>query len=251
MAFHQITALGQPFFAQSSLYRMKADAGLPKALRFVNDTSMREFTRVGSSLFLRSEDHQLLGKWVADKYDRHQHSGKWLRRDILSKRLIGHYDAHREYKSAQILKSCGQRVISCHGYGVACNPLNEYGSLYLMEYQPDAVSGKVFFSSLNEEAQWQFFGRMMALAIDLANHGYFHTDFHYGNILVEPSETLVWIDTHVKPLSRTPLHKARQLFNMISPTKLGGVPFAEEARSRLAHHFPEIKSIMQQKNTLS
>ncbi|MGJ8525385.1 hypothetical protein LMG33818_001113 [Halomonadaceae bacterium LMG 33818] len=251
MAFHHIVAAGQSAFIPSSLYRMKADAALPKVLHFVDDPSTREFTHVGSSLFLRSEDQQLLGKWVADKYDRHQHLGKWLGRDILSKRLIGHYDARREYESAQVLKSCGQRVITCHGYGVACNPLNEYGSLYLMEYRPDAVSGKVFFSSLNEVARWQFFGRMMALAIDLADQGYFHTDFHYGNILVEPSDTLVWIDTHVKPLSHVPHHKARQLFNMISPTKLGGGAFAEEARQRLAHHFPEVKSLMQQKKTFS
>jgi len=229
---------------------MKADAALPKELHFVDDTSTREFTRVGSSLFLRSEDQQLLGKWVADKYDRHQHLRKWFGRDLLSKRLIGHYDARREYESAQVLKSCGQRVISCHGYGVACNPLNEYGSLYLMEYRPESVSGNVYFSSLKEEAQWQFFGRMMALAIDLANHGYFHTDFHYGNILVEPSDTLVWIDTHVKPLSHVPHHKARQLFNMISPTKLGGESFAEEARQRLASHFPEVRALMLQEKRL-
>lgn len=223
-------------------YRLHHAQGLSGYLTLHANQRTQHFIEIGSSQFFLSADNRWLFKFSPSKYSPHQRWFKWMLRDVLSTRLMGKYDARREYKSARVLARLGQQTVRCYGYGMPTRLANPLGSLYVMEYMGDAVSGREHMARLDEDSREHFFDRVMEWVIALARAGYAHRDLHLGNLMVTAQEDLVWIDTHVRRLPRQRARRAHALTRMIDAEKLGGTDFAERAMSRLRCALPELFS---------
>lgn len=219
---------------------MHGAQSLSATLELISDNDTTHFSTIGSSTFLRSSDGRLLFKFVADKYHWRTHFWRWLGRDVLSKRLVGRYDARHESKSARILAALGQATVKSHGYGCSLNPLNVLSSVYVLEFITAATSGRHHFHRLAEPARQAFIAEMMKQAVALAQHGYLHRDFHLDNLLIDPQGAIIWIDTHLRKLPANAHKRARLLAASISPTKLDGEVYAAQALDILAAYFPEV-----------
>lgn len=195
------------------------------------DHHTRQLEQKGSSLFWRHQASNSLCKLVADKYPRW--SFGWFCRDLLSKRLIGHVDAFREWRSNRQLHRAGLNVVPCKAAGLALNPLNPLGSFLAVQYLQDHQSCEDYFR-LADEASRLALLRLMARDIYLlARLGYYHRDLHLGNLMLAPSGAIVWIDTHVRRLPLRPSHRMQALIASLDPGKLFGQRYHYYLLSRL------------------
>lgn len=202
---------------------------LARCLHLEHPDAMKPLEDVGSSRFYLDTQKALLFKIVADKYDWRRRPMKWLLRDLLEKRLSGRFAGYREYSSNRIIRRAGLKAVECHAYGVAINPFNAFGSVYVMDYRQDAVSGEPFFLAQEESGRLTFLKRMCDEALQLIEHGYAHRDFHYGNVMVDGGGELIWIDTHVRKLPASPARRRACVEAMLSPTKLKGERYRQWA----------------------
>lgn len=194
------------------------------------------FEQVGSSLFRRHNASHSLCKLVADKHPRW--SLAWLCRDQLGKRLIGHIDALREWRSNRILRNVGLNVVPCQAAGIAINPLNPLASFLAVQYLQDAISGEDYFLGADEAQRLALLRRLAKEIAILASHGYCHRDLHFGNLMIDPMGEIIWIDTHIR---RLPFGvKARQqcLAATLKPGKLHGETYRNYLLQQLARLAP-------------
>ncbi|WP_136067777.1 lipopolysaccharide kinase InaA family protein [Modicisalibacter radicis] len=228
MPLHRVSLDGVPRW-----YLIRDLASLPTRASLSHPPAMATLERIGSSAFYLDETGGSLYKLVRDKYDWRQQSAKWLFRDLLDKRLSGRSAAAREYRSNRIIRRAGLRTIACRAYGVAVNPGNPLGSLYVMEYLDGARSGERHFLEQDEAGRRDFLRRMCDEALRLIAHGYVHRDFHFGNVLVDAQGELIWIDTHVRRLPRALARRQACLEAMLSPTKLQGETYRQLAHEHI------------------
>lgn len=173
-------------------YYMRTRFAFTSRLTLSQPGTTRQMEAVGSSRFFLDAASNTLFKLVADKYTVQRHPIKWWIRDILEKRLLGGFDALKEWRANACIRRAGLRAIECRGVGVALNPFNPLGSLLAMEHLGRGESGADYFRRQEEEARLAFLQRVCDDAVALIRHGYYHRDFHYGNLLdvigLQPAE---------------------------------------------------------------
>ncbi|WP_162500841.1 hypothetical protein [Modicisalibacter coralii] len=233
MPLHRLAMAGQWHW-----YLLHDRRPLDRHLRLEHPEAMQPLEDVGSSRFYLDAHGTRLFKIVTDKYDWRRRPMKWLLRDLLEKRLSGRFAGYREYRSNRIIRRAGLKAVECHAYGVAINPFNALGSVYVMDYRRDAVSGEPFFLAQGESGRLALLKRMCDEALQLIEHGYAHRDFHYGNVMVDGDGGLIWIDTHVRKLPADPQRRRACVEAMLSPTKLKG-----EAYRRWALEYLEARLV--------
>lgn len=188
------------------------------SLKRIQTTRILE--RIASSQFWFHPASNSLCKIVPDKYPRWTFG--WWCRDLLSKRLIGHIDALREWRSNQHLRKAGLRVVSCKAAGLALNPLNPYASFLAVSYLTDHHSGQHYFLRADEVGRLSLLHLLAQDIYQLATHGYYHRDLHLGNLMVSPCGHIVWIDTHVRRLPNNLERRHQVLASSLEPDKLFG-----------------------------
>ena len=198
---------------------------------------MPHLDRQASSYFYVQPKSSTLFKLVRDKYSPKEHFWRWLGRDIISKRLTGSFDAHKEFTSRRILKQLGQHTVDVRCYGVALNVLNPLGSLYAMEHMGNCVTGSVYFDRLDKAGRHAFIDTLSLQIIQLANAGYYHRDLHLDNLLIDEQQRLVWIDTHIKSLPASSKKRGALLENALANSRIYDATYREQLRDRLAPYF--------------
>ncbi|WP_277811532.1 hypothetical protein [Chromohalobacter canadensis] len=214
-------------------YYMRTRFAFTSRLTLSQPGTTRQMEAVGSSRFFLDAASNTLFKLVADKYTVRRHPIKWWIRDILEKRLLGGFDALKEWRANACIRRAGLRAIECRGVGVALNPFNPLGSLLAMEHLGRGESGADYFRRQEEEARLAFLQRVCDDAVALIRHGYYHRDFHYGNLLLDDAGEIVWIDTHVKRLPQDARQRRQTIVAMLSPTKLQGERYRAFAEAYL------------------
>lgn len=209
------------------------------AIRLEGNAAMQRLESIGSSRFYLEPVSQTLFKFARDKYAWHRQPVKWLTRDILENRLLAGGDAIKEWRSNRTLRRAGLDVVECRGVGIALNPFNSLGSVYAMAYLPGARSGEAYFKALDEFRRRDFVEKLCREVIQLADHGYYHRDLHYGNFLVDGKDEFIWIDTHVRRLPKSPDKRRNCLESMLSARKLQGAAYRDLVRDYLGRHYFE------------
>lgn len=128
----------------------------------------------------------------------------WLGRDVIDKRLCRQHDSRKEYDSNRILVREGHTTVPTFGYGVAVNPANRLGSVHVMAWLSDCISGQEFYDSHTTAADHEWLATMLANSIStLAQSGYYHDDLTLGNVMIDTQQmSFVWVDTRVKRLPK-------------------------------------------------
>ncbi|MFG0833781.1 lipopolysaccharide kinase InaA family protein [Aeromonas bivalvium] len=191
----------------------------------------RQCERQGSSLFWHHSPSNSLCKLVPDKYPRW--TLRWFCRDLLGKRLIGHIDALREWRSNRLLRQAELKVVPCTAAGLALNPLNPLGSFLAVTYLQDHQSGETYFQHADEAGRLALLRQMARDIFRLARRGYYHRDLHLGNLMQAPSGTIVWIDTHVRRLPLLRAQRRQALIASLEPGKLFGQAYRDYLLSQL------------------
>ncbi|WP_043531896.1 lipopolysaccharide kinase InaA family protein [Litchfieldella xinjiangensis] len=218
-----------PFNDRRRRYLIFHAERLPSQLRLASTTTTEEFEQHASSRFYVAESHPVLAKVVPDKFSKRKQPLKWLTRDYLEKRWLLQADAGKEYRSLQILHQAGLTTPACHGWGISLNPGNRNASLLLMEYLPEARPGGEYFDGLRERERLAFLDEFCRQVLQLARAGYVHRDLHYNNLLVTPHNALVWIDTHVRALPRSPAKQWDAIAGSLTVNKLRGEAYRDYA----------------------
>lgn len=204
----------------------------------------RRFEEQGSSLFWHHPSSSSLCKLVTDKYPRW--TLRWFCRDLLSKRLIGHIDALREYRSNRLIRQAGLNAVPCKAAGLALNPLNPLASFLAVQYLQDHQSGETYFRQADETGRLALLRQMAKDIFQLAKQGYYHRDLHLGNLMQAPSGAIVWIDTHVRRLPLLRVHRRQTLIASLEPGKLFGQGYRDYLLAqleRLVHaHYAALKN---------
>ncbi|RXE48222.1 hypothetical protein [Chromohalobacter israelensis] len=203
-------------------YYLRTRFPFPGRIALQQPETTRHMEAVGSSRFYLEPRSNTLFKLIADKFTAKRQPLNWWLRDILEKRLLGGFDALKEWRSNRLIRRAGLKAVACRGVGLAINPLNPLGSLLAMEYLASGESGETHFLRLDETARLAFIRRLCDDAAVLIHHGYCHRDFHYGNVWVDAKGDIVWIDTHVKRLPRRADRRRQTIDAMLSPSKLKG-----------------------------
>lgn len=171
--------------------------------------------------FYLSADHSLLFKFVLDKYKPSQFA-HWLGRDVIDKRLRCQHDSRKEYDSNVLLKREGHATVTTFGYGVALNPFNPFGSVHVMAWLPDCISGQEFYNRYTSATAHEWLAALLIDSVEsLAASGYYHDDLTLANVMIDTkTKNCVWIDTRVKRLPRQPDEKKAQLLAQAEETCL-------------------------------
>ncbi|MDV6320066.1 hypothetical protein [Chromohalobacter sp. HP20-39] len=214
-------------------YYLRTRFPFPSHIALQQPETTQDMEAVGSSRFFLDTASNTLFKLVADKHAVHREPFRWWIRDILEKRLLGGFDGLKEWQSNARIRQAGLRAIECRGVGVALNPFNPLGSLLAMEHLDEGESGADYFRRESEEARLAFLQSMCDDAVALIHHGYYHRDFHYGNLLLDDAGEIVWIDTHVKRLPQDAHQRRQTIIAMLSPTKLQGERYRAFAEAYL------------------
>jgi len=116
---------------------------------------------------------------------------------------LGQSQGAREFRSSQILEELNIACPSPILAGTNISPLGTYESLFICRYLTDHVNGREFLSKQKNPADRKNF--LCAVARDLAvihDHGLFHKDTNFSNILCKREETgkIYWIDNDVKEI---------------------------------------------------
>ncbi|MGY6039559.1 lipopolysaccharide kinase InaA family protein [Aeromonas sp. AE23HZ002T15] len=191
----------------------------------------RRFEEQGSSLFWHHDSSNSLCKLVADKYPRW--TLRWLCRDQLSKRLVGHIDAFREWRSNRLIRQAGLNVVPCKAAGLALNPLNPLGSFLAVQYLQDHQACDAYFQRADEASRLALLRQLARDIFQLAKQGYYHRDLHLGNLMQAPSGALVWIDTHVRRLPLLQSQRRQTLIASLEPGKLFGQGYRDYLLAQL------------------
>ncbi|MGY3942329.1 lipopolysaccharide kinase InaA family protein [Aeromonas tecta] len=196
----------------------------------------RRLEQQASSLFWHHPASSSLCKLVTDKYPRW--SLRWFCRDLLGKRLIGHIDAFREYRSNRLIRQAGLNVVPCKAAGLALNPLNPLASFLAVQYLQDHQSGEAYFRQADEAGRLALLRALARDVLALARQGYHHRDLHLGNLMLAPSGAIVWIDTHVRRLPLLQTQRKQALIASLESHKLFGLRYHYYLLSQLAllHH---------------
>lgn len=205
---------------------------LPSPLVVHKPEAVRAFERTGRCLFYLHAEPPLLLKVKVDKYSPGRQLLRWIGRILLWERLLLQTDAHTEFRGNRRYRSAGLSPVVAHGWGVALNPLNRLGSVYVMDYLADAVSGKKFFEQAGEEERRAFLDAFCDDVVRLARHGLYSRDAHLDNLLVTGEGRFVWIDTR---LSRLPFSRGRRKKVLVESVarKILGQEYREYVRARL------------------
>ncbi|MGY3857573.1 lipopolysaccharide kinase InaA family protein [Aeromonas intestinalis] len=191
----------------------------------------RQFEAQGSSLFWHHNASNSLCKLVADKYPRW--TLRWFCRDLLSKRMVGHIDAFREWRSNRLIRQAGLNVVPCKAAGLALNPLNPLGSFLAVQYLQDHQSCEAYFQRADEANRLALLRQMANDIFQLAKQGYYHRDLHLGNLMQAPSGAIVWIDTHVRRLPLLQSQRRQTLIASLEPGKLFGQGYRDYLLAQL------------------
>ena len=153
--------------------------------------------------FYLSADHRLLFKFVIDKHAPQQFV-HWLGRDVIDKRLCRQHDSRKEYASNRKLVSVGHAVVPTFGYGIALNPLNSWGSVHVMAWLSDCISGQVYYDRYASENARKWLAERLAHSVTtLAKSGYYHDDLTLANVMINVHDKkFVWVDTRIKRLPK-------------------------------------------------
>lgn len=153
--------------------------------------------------FYLSADRTLLFKFVLDKHTPAQFA-HWLGRDVIDKRLRRQHDSRKEFDSNRILMREGHTTVPSFGYGVAVNPANRLGSVHVMAWLPDCISGQEFYDLYPGATAHEWLAAQLAESIvALAASGYYHDDLTLANVMIDPQHMhFVWVDTRVKRLPK-------------------------------------------------
>lgn len=184
--------------------------------RLAKDERCRRLESVASSEFYFDSQAGVLAKLKGDKHSRSGNFLRWLFRDYLDKRLFLQFEARKEIRSKRVVQRAGLVTPECVAWGVSLNPLNPQGSLLLMDHVDNAVTGGEYFSRLSPAERQVFLVRLCDDIMALARSGYVHRDLHMNNFLCRPCGTIVWVDTHVRPLPRGKRAKWRSIYRSIS-----------------------------------
>lgn len=240
-----MTLLNLPFDGQPHRYLVFHPKRLPDTLTLASNATTQTFESMASSRFFLSQNGSLLAKVVPDKFDRRQTPGKWLLRDYVEKRWLGQSDARKEFRCARILQRIGLQTPFYYGWGVSLDPANSNASLLLMERITDARLGGDAFKAMDEPARLHFIDRLCAEVASIARHGYAVRDLHHNNLMLREyvgqgvnerageSSTLIWLDTHLRRLPRSPKARERALQRSLTAEKLGGEAYRQRAEQRL------------------
>lgn len=206
---------------------------LPSEMTLTSSAQTAAFEAMASSRFYMSLDGQVIAKVVPDKFSRRNMPLKWWLRDYLEKRWLGQSDAHKEYASLKILHRAGLYTPRCYGWGISLSGCNANASLLLMEHVQDSYPGEQVFRAMSEPQRLDFLELFCQEVAQLARFGYVHRDLHYNNVLVTPTNKLIWIDAHVRRMPRNAAGKQAALALSLTPDKLGGDAYHRHVQQRL------------------
>ncbi|MDA0765595.1 MAG: hypothetical protein O3A87_03090 [Verrucomicrobia bacterium] len=111
-----------------------------------------------------------------------------------SRRLLRQTKAHKQWRSAQLLRSLGLSTPPPVKIALV-QPWNEYECALIYEFQEDAVSARAYLKQGHRFAFWDHLAEDLST---MAAAGVLFIDFHLGNVLVDPGGNLCWIDPDVK-----------------------------------------------------
>lgn len=189
-------------------------------LNLAKDERSRLLEQVASSEFYFDESTGALAKVKSDKYDWRRNPFRWFWRDYFEKRLLFQFEARKEIRSKKVVRLAGLVTPDCVAWGLSLNPFNRRGSLLLMEHVHGVVTGEQYFTGLGEVDRMAFLSQFCEDVMKLARAGYVHRDLHMNNVLCKPSGSIVWVDTHVKPLPLGKRAKWRAIYRSISNRRL-------------------------------
>lgn len=183
------------------------------------DEVTHRLEQIGSSRFYRLSDGSIC-KLQQDRYA--PGSWRWLTKEILERRLFLRASGIREWRCNRKLASLGLRTVPIYAVAIACNPCNPLGNLLIMPWLENMRSGKEYFSDASEAERHALLERLAHDVALAARHGYGHRDLHLGNMMIDNEGSILWIDTHLRSLSRFPSRRRQQLCATFHDEKLFG-----------------------------
>lgn len=189
-------------------------------LHLAKDARSHQLEQVASSEIFFDESTGTMAKVKSDKHQWRLKPFRWFFRDFIEKRLLFQFEARKEVRSKKVVREAGLLTPHCVAWGVSLNPFNRRGSLLLMEHLEGVMTGEQHFQGLNEVARKHFLAQFCEDIMLLARAGYVHRDLHMNNVLCRPTGSIIWVDTHVKPLPRGNRAKWRAIYRSISNREL-------------------------------
>lgn len=188
------------------------------------DELTHHLEQIGSSRFYRLSN----GSICKLQRDRHTSgSWAWLTKEILERRLLLRASAIREWRSNRKLARLGLRTIPIHAVAIACNPFNPLGCLLIMPWLENMRSGEECFRDADEVERRTLLERVARDVALAARHGYGHRDLHLGNLMIDAQGEILWIDTHLRSLSRCTFRRRQQLCATFHDEKLFGPQYRQ------------------------
>ncbi|EWG99639.1 lipopolysaccharide kinase InaA family protein [Halomonas sp. BC04] len=185
-------------------------------LYLAKDERSHLLEQVASSEIYFDESTGTMAKVKSDKHRWRKRPLRWFFRDFIEKRLLFQFEARKEVRSKKVVRAAGLLTPDCVAWGVSLNPFNRRGSLLLMEHLDGVMTGEQYFQGLNEAGRKQFLAQFCEDVMLLARAGYVHRDLHMNNVLCRPTGSIIWVDTHVKPMPRGNRAKWRAIYRSIS-----------------------------------
>ncbi|WP_108650211.1 hypothetical protein [Dongshaea marina] len=196
---------------------VKSDIYLPRYIEIKES----ELIKTGSSKFY-IYDGKFLFKVRENKYKIKRNPIGWFFRTLIRDRILIQTDSRKEYKGNKRIERVGIKTVRNYGWGVFINPFDRYLSLCFMSYHPEMVELQEFLNDKNKSKENK--NHVIENLLDeinyLAGRGYYLKDFHFGNFLYGDND-LLWIDTHIKPLSKFKNKKGDQFTSSIDKRKVG------------------------------
>lgn len=105
----------------------------------------------------------------------------------------------REFECARIMTRLGLPSVAVLGYGFALNPFRRMTSLLFMEPLDDCLSMKYVLKTLRDELRRARLLGLIAQGFGLIyRNGWHHKDTHFGNVLLDTEDRLIWIDNDLR-----------------------------------------------------
>lgn len=237
----KITRVDVAGFKRSYLLFGSGETHVP--WRLAKDDRSYMMEGMASSEFYFDVTTGALAKIKSDKYRWRQRPIRWLLRDFIDKRLFFQFEARKEVRSNRVLQRAGLRTPHCMAWGVSLNPFNRQGSLLLVEYINDVLTGEQYFFGLNESERDHFLTQLCNELIKLADAGYVHRDLHMNNFLCTSQGEIIWIDTHVKPLPLGSRARQRAIYQSVSQWRLPDARYCTFVRAYLEEKLGEAAEV--------
>lgn len=213
-------------------YLFFGSASLPADLQPEKPATVQELDTLCRSRFFLHQPTGSLLMVKLDKYSPRRHFLRWLGRMVIYERLLLQVDAHKEYRGNRIYRRAGLSPVPALAWGVALNPFNPMGSVFIMDYLSDAVSGWTWFDQSDDSARRALLDKVCDGLARLANLGYYNRDAHLGNLMVRRGGEILWIDTHLSRLPRNSAKRKKTLIESVT-RKIRMAPWQDYVRNAL------------------